>query len=68
MPSVGSVIGTVTKQRSTKDKFKNFQDKVKKYVLREFDNPREIIIVVRDIKDPYAHVDMKSPINISRQD
>ena len=51
-----------------KDQFKNFQNKVNKYVLREFDNPRDIIIFIQDIKDPYAHVDTDKPINISKQD
>ena len=49
-----------------KDQFKNFQNKVNKYVLREFDNPRDIIIFIQDIKDPYAHVDTDKPINISK--
>ena len=40
------------------DQFKTFQEKVKGYVLCEFDNRREIIIFVLYIKYPYAHVNM----------
>ena len=51
-----------------KDHFKNFQDKVRQYVLCEFDNLRVIIIVVWDLKDPYAHVETYKPTNIIRED
>ena len=51
-----------------KDQFKKFKDKAKKYVLCKFDNPRDIIIVVRDLKDPYAHIDMDKPINLINED
>ena len=62
VPSVRSVLGTVAEQCIMKDQFKTFQDKVKQYVLRDFDNPREIIIVFRDLKYTYAHVDMEKTI------
>ena len=68
MPSVASILGTFSEQCSTKDQLKTFQVKVKQYVLRKFDNPRGIIIAVRDLKDAYAHIDMDKPINISKED
>ena len=49
-----------------KDQFKTFQDKAKQYVLHEFNNSRDIIIVVRDLKDTYEHNDMDTPMNISK--
>ena len=67
VPSVGYVLGTVTEEHIMKEHSKNFQDKVKQYVLREFDNPRETIIVVQDIKDPYAYVDMENHTKISKE-
>ena len=50
-----------------KEQFKTFQDKVKQYVLRDFDNSRDIIIVVRDIKDPYVHIDIDNTIKPSKE-
>ena len=66
--SVGSVTGTVTGQRSTKDQFKTFQEKVKQYVLHKFDNKIDIIIIVRDLKDPYPHVDTEKNFNTSKEE
>ena len=40
---------------------------MKQYLLRKFDNPREIVIVVRYLKDPYAHVFMDKPVNLSEE-
>ena len=50
-----------------KYQFNTFKDKEIQYVLRDFDNPRDIFIVVWDIKDPYAHVYIDKPINISKR-
>ena len=68
VPSVGTVFGTVSEQHSTNYQFKTFQNKSKQYVLRDFDNPRDIIIVVGDLKDLYSHVDMDKPINNSKSE
>ena len=38
-----------------------------KYVLGKLDNPRDIIIIVRDPKDPYAHINMDNPNNLSKE-
>ena len=38
VPSFGSALGTVAENLSMKYQFKTFLDKVKTYVLREFDN------------------------------
>ena len=68
MPSVGEVLGTVSEQIIMKDQFKTFQDKLKQYVLCKFDNPRDIIVFVRDLKDTYANVDMENLIKLSKED
>ena len=68
MPSVGAVFVTFTKQRSIKYQFNTSQYKVNQYVLHEFDNTRGVIISVRYIKDPYAHIDVDNTINISKED
>ena len=57
VPSVGAVLGTVSEHRIIKDQFNKFQDKLKEYLICKFDNPREIIIVIQYLKDPYVHVD-----------
>ena len=49
-----------------KDQFNTFQYKVNQYVLHELYNPSDIIIVIRDLKDPYAHVAMDNTSKISK--
>ena len=51
-----------------KDQIENFQDNVKKYLIHDFNNQRGIIIVVQDLKEPYAHVVMDNPSNLSKVD
>ena len=51
-----------------KDQFNNFQNKVKQYVQLNINDPRVIIIVIRDLKYPYAQVDMEKPIKLSKED
>ena len=48
------------------NQFKTFHDKVEQYVLIKFNNPRDIIIVLQDLKDTYAHVEMYNPIKPSK--
>ena len=66
VPSVGAALGTVSEHRSMKDQFNTFQYKVNQYVLHELYNPSDIIIVIRDLKDPYAHVAMDNTSKISK--
>ena len=68
VPSVGSILGTVSEQRSMKDQFKTFQDKLKQYLLHKFDNPKDVIIVIRSLKDPYAQIEMSKTITLSKED
>ena len=62
----GEVLSVGYEKRSMKDQFKTFQDKVKQYVLHEFNNTKDIIIIVQDLKDIYAHVDIDNSSNISK--
>ena len=64
--SGGGVLGTFFEQSSMKDNFNIFCYNLKIYILRGFGNLRNIIIIVRDIKDTYAHVDMANPINLNK--
>ena len=68
MSSVGDVIGTVSEHRIMREQFKIFQDKVKQYILHDLDNPRDIIIVVRFLKDPHAHVYTDKPVKLSKEE
>ena len=68
VPSFGDVLETVAKNCSMKDQFKTFQTKVKQYILKKFNNRRDVSVVIRDIKYPYSHLDIEKPINISKED
>ena len=46
------VLGTTAKQREATDKYIKFREKLKQYILLEFHKPEDIIIMVRDLKDP----------------
>ena len=65
--SVGAILETVAEQKSMKDQFKASHDKVEQYALHKFDTMRDIIII-RDLKVPYANVDMDNPIKLSKED
>ena len=65
---VGAILGTVTENHITKEQLKTFQDKVKQYVIHEFDNTRDIIIFVQDLKDTYVKVDTDKTINLSKEE
>ena len=67
VPSVGTVFVTVYEHIIMKYQFNTFQDKLKRYVLLEFENPGYIIVIVWYVKDPYAHVDMNKLIKYSKE-
>ena len=52
MEDFGAVLGTTSEQREAKDQYKKFSKKLKQYILRVFQNPEDIIVLVRDFKDP----------------
>ena len=41
---------------------------MQKNVIREFDNPRDIIVVVRYLKDTYAQIDTENPSKLSKEE
>ena len=48
----GAVLGTTSEQREAKNQYKKFSEKLKQYILIEYQNPEYIIILVRDQKYP----------------
>ena len=39
-------------ERQDKDQFIRFQEDLKNYVMREFKQPQDIVVVIKDLKDP----------------
>ena len=50
MEGFGAVLGTMSEQREAKYQYKKFSEKPKQYILREFQNPEYIIVMVRYLK------------------
>ena len=44
------VLGIMSEQREAKDQYKKFSEKPKQYILRVFQNPEDIIVLVRYLK------------------
>ena len=42
----------MSEQREAKDQYKKFSEKLKQYILRVFQNPENIIVLVRYLYDP----------------
>ena len=51
-----------------KDQFNKFNDKMKQYALREFHNPEDISVLVRDVKDPITVLNKSRPTSLSTGD
>ena len=52
MEDLGAVLGATSEQIEAKDQYKKFSEKMKQYILREFQNYEDIIVLVRDLKYP----------------
>ena len=52
MEDLGAVLGATSEQIEAKDQYKKFSEKMKQYILREFQNSEDIIVLVRDLKYP----------------
>ena len=65
---VAATLGTTAERRKIKDEFQIFSEKLKQYLLREFKNPEDIIVLVRDIKDPMTVHDATKPLALSEED
>ena len=59
------VLGNRYKHREAKYQFKKFSKNLEEYVLRDFQNPEDIIILVQDIKDPMAVLNKSITTEIS---
>ena len=64
----GVVLGITAKQRESKDQNKKFSEKLKQYILQEFQNPEEIFILVRDLKDPTTFFKTSRTTALSTED
>ena len=62
------VLGITAKQRESKDQNKKFSEKLKQYILQEFQNPEEIFILVRDLKDPTTFFKTSRTTALSTED
>ena len=63
----GAVLGTASRQRKSKDQCKKFSEKLEQYILREFQKPEDIIILVRYLKTHYCSKHIKTHSAVSRR-
>ena len=42
----GAVLGITSEQREAKDQYKKFSENLRQYILREYHNPEDIIVLV----------------------
>ena len=61
----GVVLWTASEQREYKDHYNKFSEKLKQYILRVFQNPEDMIILVRYLKDPTIVLNTSRPIALS---
>ena len=64
----GAVLGTTYDQREAKDQYNKFSEKLKQYILRVFQNPEDIIVIVRDLKDPTFVFKTSRPTALATED
>ena len=67
MEDFGTVLGTTYKQREAKYQYKKFSEKLKQYILREFQNPEDIIILFIYLKDPTPVLNTSRPTELSEK-
>ena len=63
----GAVLGTTSEQIEAKDQYNKFIEKLKKYILRVFQNPEDIIVLVVYLKDPTIVFNVSRPIALSAE-
>jgi hypothetical protein len=63
VPEIGAVLGTASEQRENKDQFKNFQEKLLRYIKRSnnYRNADDLSILIRKMKDPWGPLDKQRP-------
>ena len=57
----------MAKQREAKYQFNKFSKKIKQYILREFQIPEDIIILVRYVKEPITVLNTSKPTSLSTE-
>ena len=67
MDNFGVVLGTTYEQREAKDQCNKFSEKLKQYILRVFQNPEDIIVLVRYLKDPTTVLNTSRPTAMSAE-
>ena len=60
-------LGTISEQREAKNQYKKFRKNQKQYIIREFQNPEDIIVLVRYLKDPTTILNTSITTAISAQ-
>ena len=64
----GAVLGNKSEQIEAKNQYKKFSEMLKQYILRVFQNPEDIIVLVRDLKDPTIVFNTSRPTAMSAED
>ena len=68
MEDFGAVLGTTSEQKEAKVQYNKFSENLKQYILRVFQNPEDIIVLVRDLKDPTIVLNKSRPTALSSED
>ena len=63
----GAVLGATSEQREAKDQYKKFSKKLKQYIIREFQNPEDIVVLVRDLKYSTTVSNTSRPTSMSTE-
>ena len=50
MENFGAVLGNTSEKKEAKYQYKKFSEKLKKYILKILQNPKDIIVLVRYLK------------------
>ena len=60
--------GTTSEQREANAQYKKFSENLKQYILRVFQNPEDIIVLVRYLKDPTIVLNIPRSTALSSED
>ena len=64
----GAVLGITSEQREAKDQYKKFSENLRQYILREYQNPEDIIVLVIYLKEPTYFKNKSRPTALSEED
>ena len=68
MEDFGADLGTTSEQREAKDQYKKFSKMLKQYILRQFHNTEDIIVLVRYLKYNKNLLNTSEPTSLSEED